>query len=171
MGLLDIGPFHTTRRNHGLEHATIHVLTEKFPQLALAGRADAGGFFILGDIATEEIAPAVEQALERVRGGEHGLVVHPRCGTNLVVAGMLAGLSSFAVAGGRRDENMWEKLPRMILATTTAIILAQPLGPLVQEKWTTSHNFAGAWLKGIKRRQSGNMTIHRVEISDGPKVA
>jgi hypothetical protein len=166
MGLLDIGPVHATRRNHGIEHATIHILTEKFPHLSLAGRADRGGFFVIGDVPTEAIAPAVEEALARVRGGEHGLVVHPRCGTNLVVAGILAGLASFAVAGGRRDESMWEKLPRMMLATTTALMFAQPLGPVVQEKWTTSHDFGSAWLKNIKRRQMGDVPIHRVEIGD-----
>jgi len=169
MGVLDVGPIGATRRNHGLEHATIHVLTERFPHLSLAGRADSGGFFILGDIPTEAIAPAVEEAFRRVLGGDHGLVVHPRCGTNLVVAGVLAGLSSFAVAGGRRDEGMLEKLPRMMLATTVAILLAQPLGPKVQEKWTTSHNFEGAWLKAIKQRDTRGISVHRVEIGSGPQ--
>lgn len=166
MGLLDIGPVHATRRNHGIEHATIHVLSEQHPQIVLAGRADRTGFFVIGEAPTEAIGPAVEEALRRVRGGEHDLVVHPRCGTNLVVAGVLAGLASFAVAGGRRDESMWEKLPRMMLATTTALLFAQPLGPKVQEQWTTSHNFEGAWLKSVTRRQMGDMTIHRVEIGD-----
>jgi hypothetical protein len=169
MGFLDFGPILATRRNHGIEHATIHVLAERFPQLHLAGRADRGGFYILGDIPTEAIAPAVEEAMRRVRGGEHDLVVHPRCGTNLVVAGLLAGLSSFAVAGGRRDESPIEKLPRMVLATTTALLLAQPLGPKVQEKWTTSWNFDGAWLRDIKKRIAGSMLIHRVEIGEGPQ--
>ncbi len=169
MGVLDFGPIGATRRNHGIEHATIHILSERNPQLALAGRADSGGFFIIGEVPTEMIAPAVEEALQRVRSGEHGLVVHPRCGTNLVVAGLLAGVSSFAVSGGRRDESILEKLPRMMLATTGALLLAQPLGPLVQEKWTTSHNFGEAWLKDIKKRETRGMTIHRVEIGDGPR--
>lgn len=164
MGMLDFGPVGATRRNHGIEHATIHVLTERFPQLALAGRADHIGFFIFGEVPTEEIAPAVEEAMNRVRNGQPDLVVHPRCGTNLVVAGVLAGLSSFVMANGPEEETMWEKLPRMILGTTAALLIAQPLGPKVQEKWTTSSNFEGAYLKDIKKRPSGTMMIHRVEI-------
>lgn len=167
MGMLDLGLVGATRRNHGIEHATIHILSEQFPQLGMAGRADAGGFFILGDVPTEAIAPAVEQAMARVRGGEHGLVVHPRCGTNLVVAGVLAGVSSFAAAaviGGRRNESGLAKLPGMVLAATAGLLLAQPLGPKVQEKWTTSHEMGSAYLKAVKRREGRGMVVHRVEI-------
>lgn len=167
MGMLDLGPVGATRRNHGIEHATIHILSEQFPQLGMAGRADAGGFFILGDVPTEAIAPAVEQAIARVRGGEHGLVVHPRCGTNLVVAGVLAGVSSFAVAtvlGGGRHEDRFARLPGMVLAATAGLLLAQPLGPKVQEKWTTSHEMGGAYLKAVKRREGRGPIVHRVEI-------
>lgn len=167
MGILDMGPVGTTRRNHGIEHASIHILSEQFPQLGMAGRADSGGFYILGDVPTEAIAPAVEQAIARVRGGEHGLVVHPRCGTNLVVAGVLAGVSSFAAAavmGNRRDESGLSRLPGMMLAATAAVLIAQPLGPKVQEKWTTSHQMEGAYLKAVKRREGRGMVVHRVEI-------
>lgn len=167
MGLLDMGPVGATRRNHGIEHATIHILSEQFPQLAMAGRADSGGFFLLGDVPTEAIGPAVELAIARVRGGEHDLVVHPRCGTNLVVAGLLAGVSSFAAAAvmdSRREETGFAKLPGMMLAATAALLVAQPLGPKVQEKWTTSHEMEGAYLKAVKRRDGRGMPIHRVEI-------
>ena len=43
------------RRNHGLEHATIHVLSEKHRNFSAQGNSDYGGFNlnIYGDIAEE----------------------------------------------------------------------------------------------------------------------
>ncbi len=168
MSVLDVGPVAATRRNHGIEHATIRVLSEQYPNLSMAGRSDWGGFYILGDVPTDAIGPAVEEAMCRVREGQRDLVVHPNCGTNLVVTGLLAGVASFTAATGPRNEPMIEKLPRMILASTVAILLAQPLGPKVQEKFTTSADMGNAYLKSVKRQREGRVPIHRVEIGDGP---
>ena len=41
------------RRNHGLEHATIHILSKKFPGARLIGHSDARGFWLVGDLTTE----------------------------------------------------------------------------------------------------------------------
>ncbi|MFN8474852.1 MAG: DUF6391 domain-containing protein [Anaerolineae bacterium] len=168
MSVLDVGPVAATRRNHGIEHATIRVLAERYPSVSMAGRSDWGGFYLLGDIPTDAIGPAVEEAMRRVRDGQRDLVVHPNCGTNLVVTGLLAGVASFTAAAGPRDERMLDKLPRMVLASTVAILLAQPLGPKVQEKFTTSADFGDAYLKRVKRQREGRVPVHRVEIGDGP---
>lgn len=163
MNLLDFIPVGITRQNHGLEHATIHVLSESFPRVHLAGRAAHDGYFIYGDVPTEAVAKAAEEALARMSAGESQLAVHPRCGTNIVVAGLLAGLSSFAASFGK-DRPVIDKLPRMILATTAAMLLAQPLGPIVQERLTTSPNQLGVRIKGVKRQQFGKVIVHKVEI-------
>ena len=60
------------RRNHGLEHATIHMLSVKYPRTPIAGRADANGFFILGHLPTDAIAASADEAAARLRA-VHGL--------------------------------------------------------------------------------------------------
>ncbi|MFQ5813711.1 MAG: DUF6391 domain-containing protein, partial [Anaerolineae bacterium] len=95
MNILETPIIARIRRNHALEHATIHVLTEYKPRRDLVGRTTAWGFYLFGEVETEEVAVAVSEALARLRRGEHSLAVHPRCGTNLATAGVLAGLSSF----------------------------------------------------------------------------
>ena len=49
------------RRNHGLEHATIHVLTDKHKQFSAQGNSDPGGFSlnVYGDISEEQVTAAV----------------------------------------------------------------------------------------------------------------
>ena len=56
--LLDTPIISRVRRNHGLEHATLHVLAERHPGLSIAGHSNPGGFWILGDVSTEEVRSA-----------------------------------------------------------------------------------------------------------------
>jgi hypothetical protein len=149
------------RSNHAMEHATIHMLASRIPNLTIAGRADNKGFFLYGEVSTEAVRAAAEEALTRLQSGEAHLAVHPRCGTNLAVAGLLTGLSSLVVTAGR-PQSMLDRLPRMILATTLAVLAAQPLGLVVQEKVTTSPKQDGVRIAGIRREKLGKMTIHRV---------
>ena len=65
--------FSRIRRNHGLEHATLHVLSKRFSGKNLAGHSDTRGFWLLGDVPTEEVESAVSEALERLKGGEKAL--------------------------------------------------------------------------------------------------
>jgi hypothetical protein len=165
--LRDLIPIGSVRRTHGLEHATIHVLSEHYPYVTFAGRATADGFFIYGNVPTEAIAAAVDEALRRIRAGEHYLAIHPRCGTNFVVAGVLAGLSSFAVSGNR-TRPLADRLARVTLASTAAVLLAQPLGPIIQERITTSPELDNLEIKGITRHQWGKVVVHKIAVSTQP---
>lgn len=102
--VLESFPISRVRRNHGLEHATLHILAEQHPRTSLAGHSDLGGFWILGEVDIEDIQNAVDQALKRLQNGEEELAVHPNCGTNFVTAGTFAGVAaSMAMFGaGRR---------------------------------------------------------------------
>ena len=84
------------RRNHALEHAAISIVTERHPTVFLSGRSNRKGFYVFGDIETDELESAVGEALRRLRSGEAELAIHPRCGTNLAVAGILSGLPASA---------------------------------------------------------------------------
>lgn len=165
--VINWGPFSRVRRNHALEHATLAVLTEKNPGLRMAGYSDPQGFWLIGEIETGQIEEAVHQALARLRGGEHSLAIHPYCGTNLVTTGFLAG--SFAWLGmlgaGRSTRDRFERLPLIISLVTLGMMIAQPLGPKVQERVTTSHDTSGMKVVKIERRQRGEVPLHRVVTS------
>lgn len=161
MNILETAPISTVRRNHGVEHATVHVLTSRDPNLRLVGRADTTGFNIYGEVTSDALNEAAHEALARLQGGEGALAVHPRCGTNLVVAGLLTGIAA-AVALGRRPS--LRRIPDAILATTLAAFVAQPLGLSVQEHITTSPKAAGGRIVGIRQEQMGRVKVQHVDI-------
>jgi len=162
--LLDWGPVGRVRRIHGLEHATIHLLTAQNPFARLIGRSTPSGFYLYGQVDTHMVAGAASEALARLQGGEAMLAVHPNCGTNLAVAGILAGFSSLLASTGRSRSPL-SKLPRVLLAATAAAVVAQPLGRQVQQHITTSPNPGAMGISQITRQQRGNLTIHFVEIT------
>lgn len=138
MNLLDLPLILETRRNHALEHATLHILGGRFPRRRLAGHSNPTGFFILGDLPTAEVRAAVVQALARLQSGERHLAVHSGCGTNYVVAGLFAGLLAWLGMGNARTgRDRMGRLPFVVLLSTLGFILAQPLGPILQERLTT----------------------------------
>jgi hypothetical protein len=153
------------RRNHGLEHASIHVLSEKNVRRSIAGHSDSGGFWLIGDLTLEETRAAVEEALKRLRAGERQLAVHPNCGTNFVVSGAAAGLFgalSMTGAGNKRTAVL-ERLPLAILLSTVALIASRPLGMRVQERITTNGDPGNLQIIDIRQSRRGNLIMHRVE--------
>ncbi|MBM3187403.1 MAG: hypothetical protein FJZ90_01625, partial [Chloroflexi bacterium] len=92
------------RQNHALEHATMHLLARTQGPLRLVGRSDWRGFWLYGVVPTEAVRSAAHEALARLHAGEADMAVHARCGTNIVVAALLAGtgvaLASAAVRAG-----------------------------------------------------------------------
>ncbi len=149
------------RRNHGIEHATVHVLSESNPNLSLVGRADGGGFSIIGDVRPEQLADAAQAALARMKNGQGDLAVHPRCGTQLVTLGTLTALAAFIVLGNRPRVS---KLPDAIIATTLAAFAAQPLGLQLQKYVTTSPNVFAAEFAGVKRKNFAGVEFWHVDI-------
>lgn len=127
-----LGP--AVRQNHALEHATIALLSARYPESRLSGISFARGFFVFGEIPTTAIRPTAEQALARLRGAEPELAIHERCGTNLAVTSMLTGFSAMTVARLRRPYNTFSNV---LLASTAALVLSRPLGLLVQRFVTT----------------------------------
>ncbi|WIG57638.1 MAG: hypothetical protein OJF49_000383 [Ktedonobacterales bacterium] len=136
------------RENHALEHATIVLLSKRFPEARLSGVSFATGFFVFGDVPTESVRPAAEMALTRLRGDAPELAIHERCGTNLAVAGMLTGLSAMTVAKLRKPYNSFNNV---ILASTAALLIARPLGLLVQRYVTTRTPGVTMRVIGVKR--------------------
>lgn len=152
------------RRNHGLEHATLHVLAERLPNLNMAGHSDTGGFWLIGEISRDEVERAIEEALRRMRAGERHLAVHQNCGTNFVTAGTLAGLAAgLAMFGaGRRLRDKLERLPLAMTMATLALIFGRPLGTLMQERVTTSGDPGSLEVTRIMENRRGRIKAYRV---------
>jgi hypothetical protein len=152
------------RRNHGLEHATLHVLSQRHPRLNMAGHSNSSGFWLLGDIPTAEVKSAVEEALHRMSAGEQNLAVHANCGTNFVTAGTMAGVAgALAMFGvGKRWQDRLERLPLAASLATVALVLAHPLGLKIQEQVTTSGAPGDLQVVEIIPTQRGRFKAHQV---------
>ena len=156
---------HRLRQHHGIEHATMSLLSRRTPGIQLAARSDFEGFSVFGEVDTAALRAAAEEALARLQAGQADLAVHPNCGTNLVTAGTLAGVAAF-VAGSGRQRSAWDRLPSAILAATLAMIAAVPLGRLMQEHVTTSPDVADLRLIEVARLNGGPVMRHRVVIRE-----
>jgi hypothetical protein len=156
-----------TRRNHGLEHATISVLSSR-GRYRLSGRSDQSGFVLLGDVPTEAVASAVQEALRRMRAGEHNLAVHPNCGTNLVTTGFLASVVGMLGMGGISRRTAWNRLP-MVMSLMMIVVLFGPLlGMSLQKHFTTEGDPGDLEVLDVTRREVHTplsqrpLTVHRV---------
>ncbi len=165
MGLLEVPFVRRIRRNHAIEHATIHLLARHNPNVHLAGRSDGSGFFLYGNVSSEDVWTAAEEAIQRLRH-QPELAVHPLCGTNMVVGGFMAGVMSMAavatLSAKERSSKPLEALPRLILAGMAAMIASQPLGSALQRRVTTLPEPEGIRVKEVKRVGSGRHVVHRV---------
>jgi hypothetical protein len=165
MGSLNLSMLTRIQRNHGLEHATIHILSRRNGNLSLVGRSDWNGFTLYGPVDTAEVKHAAQEALRRLRGGEAELAVHPRCGTVVATTGLLTGLAAFIAIGldNSRGRFRWATIPAAILAATLAAVVAQPLGLLLQERYTTSGQPGNLEIKNVSVNPASNLITHRVE--------
>ena len=159
-----------TRRNHGLEHATIHLLTRRYPQIFLAGHSDAGGFWLLGDVSTEDVETAVQEAEQRLRRGERNLAIHPGCGTNYLVSGGLTAVAgALAMWGtGKSWRDKMERLPYALMLGTVALMFSQPLAYRLQENVTTDGDLGALRVVKIVPSRRGRMAAHRVVTAFEP---
>ena len=162
--VLDLPVVSRVRRNHGLEHATLHILSLKFPNKLMAGHSTSNGFRIMADLPLEAVQEGVDEALERLRSGEQNLAVHPNCGTNFVTAGTFAGLAGASAMLGvkRRTQDVLERLFLAAGLATIALIAAQPLGMLLQAKVTTSGDPGEMSIESITITQQGGMKVYFV---------
>jgi hypothetical protein len=152
------------RQNHAVEHATIHLLSSRYPSLGPVGRTTLNGFLLVGQLPTETVVETVMEALDRLRDGESELAIHPNCGSNVVVGGVLAGLSAWFATRGRR-RSAWDQVPSALLAATTALMVAQPLGPWFQRRVTTTPAVGDVRLRQVVSGNMGSVMVHRVELT------
>lgn len=173
--LLNLGVIRRIRRNHGLEHATIHILSHKVKNLSMAGRSTHAGFYLYGSVPTPEVESAVHEALRRMRGGERGLAIHPNCGTGLVTAGLMTSLATIiGTAGVKRGlADRLSRLPAVMLLSTMSLIISQPLGLSLQQHFTTLGDPGSLEVVSINRFEmpiplaAQRLTVHFVRTQAG----
>ncbi len=152
------------RQNHGIEHATLTILSQRQPGVQLVARSDVHGFVVFGNVESGELWAAAEEAVRRLKAGESQLAVHANCGTNLVAAGTLSALAALGAAAGRRRP-LWERLPSAILGATAALMLSGPAGRWLQANVTTSADVDGAMVSSVERVGTSPVMRHRVTIA------
>jgi len=157
--LLDLPLILETRRNHALEHATLHVLARSY-RISMAGHSNPTGFFLLGDLTTEDIRIAAMEAFDRLNAGESGLAVHPGCGTNIATSALLAATFAWAPLRGAKS-TFWRVwlIPLAIVFAVFGYFLSKPLGPWLQKYITTEANLGNMQIVDIVPVRKG---VHRV---------
>lgn len=135
--MLNLPFIRRTRRNHGLEHATVHLLSRKFRGSPLMGRSSDAGFILFADVPQAEVEAAVREALSRMRRGEHGLAIHPGCGTSRLTTGILTSIVGIAAVSGVNRRDAFSRLPFMMVLMMLAVLVAEPLGLALQKHFTT----------------------------------
>lgn len=141
-----------TRRNHALEHATIHILSAQFPRSPLGGHSNPSGFFIVGNLPVAAVREAAAAALLRLQNGESGLAIHPGCGTNYVVVGGLTGLLAIlGMIGTKNTRQRLERFPLLLLLGALGAIFGQPLGLFLQKELTTDPQLGDLSLVDVYR--------------------
>jgi hypothetical protein len=157
--ILDLPYILETRRNHALEHATLHVLARTH-KTSMAGHSNPTGFFILGELLTEDIRTALNEAYTRLRAGEKELAIHPGCGTNLVATAFLPATMAWLPISSVRS-NRWRLLliPLAIVFGVFGFFLSKPLGPWLQRNITTEANLGKMQIVDITLVRKG---VHRI---------
>jgi hypothetical protein len=161
--ILDLPLILETRRNHALEHATIHMLSAKYPERHLAGHSNPTGFFVLGNVTTEDLKSAVAEAWTRLRAGESELAIHAGCGTNFATTALLAGgMAWFPLSGAKSLRRRLWLLPFAVAFGVLGFVLSQPLGPFLQAKVTTEAELGNLQIEDIIPLRRRGVAVHRV---------
>jgi Domain of unknown function (DUF6391) len=157
--ILDLPYILETRRNHALEHATLHMLARTH-KINMAGHSNPTGFFIFGELLTEDIRTALNEAYRRLRAGESGLAIHPGCGTNLVATAFLPGTLAWLPFQGTRSTRMRLLLLPIALALGVfGFVLSKPLGTWMQRHVTTEAALGDMQIVDVTLVRKG---VHRI---------
>jgi hypothetical protein len=148
-----------TRRNHALEHATLHILANKY-KTSMAGHSNPTGFFLFGDLQLEDIAIAATEALTRLKAGESGLAVHEGCGTNIVITALLpATLAWMPLRGAKSSRWRLSLVPIALIFAVFGYFLSRPLGPWLQKYITTEAHMGNMQVTHVLVISKG---VHRI---------
>jgi hypothetical protein len=157
--ILDLPYILETRRNHALEHATLHMLARKH-KINMAGHSNPTGFFIFGELRTDDVRSALDEAYSRLRSGERELAIHPGCGTNLVAAAFLPGTMAYLpFQSVRSNRGRLLLLPIALMLGVFGFLLSKPLGTWMQRNITTEADLGNMHIVNVTPVKQG---VHRI---------
>ena len=154
------------RKNHAMEHATIHLLTEALPHVSFAGYSFVRGYWILGKAELQDIQKAAEMAHARLKNGEHKLAIHPNCGTNIAMIGLCTAAAAMLTSfGDNEDESPMSRFSSFTTAGMIGALVGKPLGPKVQEKISTDPDVSSLSIVSINCSSLRGTPLFFVETS------
>jgi len=103
-----------------------------------------------------------------MNAGEKKLAIHANCGTNYVTAGVIAGTLAWLATLGNRNsfKKKLDNWPLLITVITGSLIAAQPLGPKVQARLSTSGEPGNLKVRQIVRYERKGPTLHHILTAD-----
>ena len=170
------------RRNHGLEHASIHMLSARYKNFNAQGHSNHRGFSlnIYGELPETAVHEAVHEAFSRMKKGEHHLAVHPNCGTVLLTTAAMATVAaqaSFALEQRRQKQKtmnfsvLFHGFPSAIMAVVIALIVSRPVGVQLQAQYTVEGDLGDLEIVSIKKVQPSFITrIFQLLLTGGSQV-
>jgi hypothetical protein len=157
------------RRNHALEHATMHVLAERHQPFSAQGNSTFSGFHlnIYGPVSREEVAEAAAEAHKRLKAGEERLAIQPNCGTVLLTTATMATLAAqatFTLEQRRQKRSslspsvLVNALPSAVLAVAVSLIVSRPLGMAIQAAYTVEPDLRDLEIVSVRRAAPSAVT-------------
>lgn len=154
------------RKNHALEHASIHVLETKYQKKCLSGYSIYNGFFLMGNLTIQEAKDAADLALARLQHGEKQLAIHPGCGTNLAVTGFCTAVGAMiTLSGANSRKERWNRFSSLVSMSSLMVMISRPLGINAQKYITTDAEVSGLRIMGISASELFGKPCFFVETS------
>jgi len=152
----------SVRRNHALEHATVTLMLEEGVRGPLGGYSTPWGFFVVGDLSTQQLGRIVDEALNSLNMGRREMAISPHCGTNMAVAALFSGTLARLVLGSDK-KGSWKRLPLVLGGVVVGVLLSKPVGNAIQRRLTTLSDMDGLEVVSIRKAWPGQRPrIHRV---------
>ena len=142
------------KRNHALEHGTIHFLKKLHGnKLRVGGRAEKNGFRIFGVKNKNDLSEAFEQLVKEMQDINPELVISLRCSSNIVTAQGFCLIILTISALFLKFIYASPEAILLILATNIFlyVLLRRKLGGWIQEKLFMSLNFSSARIHSINK--------------------
>ena len=151
------------RRNHAIEHATVSILTEQKVKSAVLGFAIPSGFLIYSKSNKDEIVSAANHGLKLMKSGVYEISISQFCGTNLVVAALLTGVSTVLLGKilGKKSKNILNITNGFLLSA----LLSKPIGRIVQKYVTTDPNVKNIQIENSRSLKVGTFYIHFISTT------
>ena len=141
------------RRNHALEHGTIHFLIEELGHRRISGRASNNGFRVAGIHDPDQVRRAFSKLMDLDREEWRRVVVAAACGSSIIVAQGLAivllllTLLAFIVWDPSRLIVGFVLVAQMLLW----VLLRAPIGRWLQWNRLLSTDFESAKIRDIRK--------------------